>query len=66
MPVRRYFRPRAGPELTKKEREAAKAAKVSHAAAASLAPQSHDDYDRMDAAVHSGEFEDWELRDDEF
>ena len=66
MPVRRYFRPRVGPELTKKEREAAEAAKVSHAAAASLAPQSHDDYDRMDAAVHSGEFEDWEIRDDEF
>ena len=66
MPARKYFRPRVGPELTKKERKDVEAAKVSHAAAASLAPQSHDDYDRMDAAVHSGEFEDWELRDDEF
>lgn len=66
MPARKYFRPRVGPELTEKERKDAEAAKLHRAAAASLAPQAHDDYDRMDAAVHSGEFEDRELKDDEF
>ena len=64
MPAPRYFRPRVGPGLTEKERKDAEAAKLSHAAAASLAPQSHDDYSRMDAAVHSGEFEKWELWDE--
>ena len=65
MPGRRYFRPRAGPELTKKEREDAEAVKLHHAAAASLAPQSHDDYSRMYGGEDDVIFEPGDL-DDEF
>ena len=65
MPAPRYFRPRVGQELTEKERKDAEAAKVYHAAAASLAPQSHDDYSRMYGGEDDVIFDPGDL-DDEF